>query len=258
MPTAAMRKRARPPSMRRRSLPSVFALVKARGNDPGVELDVLAQIELVGDVVQVPLGFGLPREMFLPVPFPKQLFRKGISVRVALRIESCARIAVPIQVPPTPPPSSYTRTVRPISRNLYNSNKPETPAPIMIASNRSTPASAAPEDCPSAMTAHRRPGPSRLGRSHDERPVSRRQRFGVQLLQRRHHLFREQAHALLRQFDRHRTVLEDEHDLVGAECIGEFRGTRDGLVRRAPRMALEKSHPKRRWVVAQRIRLRAV
>src|SRR5579885_1758049 len=96
MPTAAMRKRARPPSMRRRSLPSVFALVKARGNDPGVELDVLAQIELVGDVVQVPLGFGLPREMLLPVPFPKQLFRKGISVRVALRIESCARIAVPI------------------------------------------------------------------------------------------------------------------------------------------------------------------
>src|SRR5581483_607213 len=88
--------RARPPSVRRCDLPSIPALVEARGNDPGVELDVLAQIELVGDVVQVALGFGLPREMLLPVPFPKQLIRERISVRVALRIESCARITVPI------------------------------------------------------------------------------------------------------------------------------------------------------------------
>jgi hypothetical protein len=39
-----------------------------RGDDAGLELDVTAQIEPVGDVVEVTLGLGLAGEMLLPVP----------------------------------------------------------------------------------------------------------------------------------------------------------------------------------------------
>jgi len=35
-------------------------------------LDVAAQIELVGDIVEVALGLGLRREALVPVPFLQQ------------------------------------------------------------------------------------------------------------------------------------------------------------------------------------------
>ena len=38
----------------------------------GLELDVAPQIELVGDVVQIPFGFRLTGEVFLSAPFVQQ------------------------------------------------------------------------------------------------------------------------------------------------------------------------------------------
>ena len=67
-----------------------------RGGDAGLELDVAAQIELVGDVVQVTLGLGLAGEMLLPVPFVEQFLRERVAVGPAFGIEPGARVAVPV------------------------------------------------------------------------------------------------------------------------------------------------------------------
>jgi hypothetical protein len=58
-----------------------------RGSDAALELDVAAQIELVGDVVQVTLGLGLAGEMLLPVPLVKQFLRERVAVGPAFGIE---------------------------------------------------------------------------------------------------------------------------------------------------------------------------
>jgi hypothetical protein len=60
------------------------------------KLDVTAQVELVGDVVEIAFGLGLAGEVLGPVPFVEQLLGEGIAVGVALRIEARARIAVPV------------------------------------------------------------------------------------------------------------------------------------------------------------------
>jgi len=44
-----------------------------RGDDAALELDVAAQVELIGDVVEIALGLGLAREMLFPVPLVQQL-----------------------------------------------------------------------------------------------------------------------------------------------------------------------------------------
>ena len=67
-----------------------------RGGHAALELDVAAQVELVGDMVQIALGLGLAGEVLLPVPFVEQFLRKGIAVGPALGIEAGARIAVPV------------------------------------------------------------------------------------------------------------------------------------------------------------------
>src|SRR6185436_8726344 len=64
--------------------------------DPAIELHVLAQAELVGDVVEIAQVLGLAREFLLPVPFVQKLAREGVAVGVALRIEARAGIAVPV------------------------------------------------------------------------------------------------------------------------------------------------------------------
>src|SRR3954451_6450797 len=61
-----------------------------------VELHVLAQIELVGDVIKVAQVFGLAREALLPVPLVEQFPREGIAVGVALRVEAPAGITIPV------------------------------------------------------------------------------------------------------------------------------------------------------------------
>src|SRR4029450_2373925 len=63
------------------------------------ELDVAAQVKLVGDVIQIALGLGLGGEVFLPVPFLQQFLREGIAVGPAFGIEAGARVAVPVPGP---------------------------------------------------------------------------------------------------------------------------------------------------------------
>jgi hypothetical protein len=47
-----------------------------RGGHPAFELDVAAQLELVGDIVQIALRLPLCGEMLLPVPFVQQFLEK--------------------------------------------------------------------------------------------------------------------------------------------------------------------------------------
>src|SRR5215468_5817945 len=66
------------------------------GGHPAPELDVAAQVELVGDVIQIALSLGLRGKVFLPVPFLQQFLREGIAVGPAFGIEAGARVAVPV------------------------------------------------------------------------------------------------------------------------------------------------------------------
>ena len=56
-----------------RQAPAPRALVVMRRGDPAFELDVAAQIEFVGDVVEIAQRFRLARKVFGPVPFRQQL-----------------------------------------------------------------------------------------------------------------------------------------------------------------------------------------
>ena len=78
---------------------SRVCFVPVRGGHAGVEGDVAAQVELVGDEVQVFERLGLRREMLGPVPFVEQLLAERVAVGIALRIEPRAGIAVPVPGP---------------------------------------------------------------------------------------------------------------------------------------------------------------
>ena len=99
-PIAMMTKRlvsSRPSSIFRRH--RSCSLVEVRRFDLAVELHVFAQVELVGDVVQVAQVLRLAGEALLPVPLIQQFLGKRIAVGVALRVEAGARIAVPVPGP---------------------------------------------------------------------------------------------------------------------------------------------------------------
>ena len=76
--------------------PLVRGVIPVRGRDRAAELHVPAQVELVGDVVQVFQRVGLRGEMLLPVPFLHQFLGKRIAVGPAFGIEAGAGIAVPV------------------------------------------------------------------------------------------------------------------------------------------------------------------
>lgn len=67
-----------------------------RRQDRRVEADVAAQIEPIGDMVQVGQNLRLGGETFLPVPFLEQRLRERIAVRVAFGVEAGAGVAVPV------------------------------------------------------------------------------------------------------------------------------------------------------------------
>ena len=76
--------------------PLVGGVIPMCGRDCAAELNVAAQVELVGDMVQVSQRVRLGGEMLLPVPFLHQLLRERIAVGPAFGIEAGAGIAVPV------------------------------------------------------------------------------------------------------------------------------------------------------------------
>src|SRR6202040_1665017 len=78
------------------SIPEEEIWLSKRSGHAAVEPNVAPQVELVGDIIQIPLVFGLTREVLLPVPFLEQLLGKGIAVGPAFGIEAGAGIAVPV------------------------------------------------------------------------------------------------------------------------------------------------------------------
>ena len=76
--------------------PGVPVFLKGTDRDPRVEPYIPPQVELVGDIIQVTLVFGLTGVKLLPVPFLEQLLGEGIPIGVALRVEARAGIAVPV------------------------------------------------------------------------------------------------------------------------------------------------------------------
>src|SRR5215475_14807279 len=71
-------------------------LAPVGGGHAAPKLDVTAQVELVGDVVEIAQRLRLAREMLGPVPFVEQFLREGEAVGIALRIEARAGVAVPV------------------------------------------------------------------------------------------------------------------------------------------------------------------
>ena len=96
-PVAATRnRRARRRPVVRRHGPGARGLVVHRRGDAGAEPHVAPQVEPVDHVVEVALDLGLLGEVLLPLPFLEQLLREQVAVGVALRVEPCPGVAVPV------------------------------------------------------------------------------------------------------------------------------------------------------------------
>src|SRR6476469_4514474 len=83
-------------AIRQHDLPASCVLTIVSSGYASVELDVPAQVELVGDIVEVPLVVGLGRKVFAPIPLVEQLLGERIAVSPAFGIEAGARVAIPI------------------------------------------------------------------------------------------------------------------------------------------------------------------
>ena len=76
--------------------PALCRFVEMRASDCRVELDVLAQVEAVGDIVHPALDFRLAREFLAPAPALVEILGKQILVDIAFRVEARAGIPVPV------------------------------------------------------------------------------------------------------------------------------------------------------------------
>ena len=72
------------------------ALVEGSRRDAGVERDVPAQVETVGDMVGVGEYLGLRRVFLRPVPLLVEFFREREGILHALDVAARAGIAVPV------------------------------------------------------------------------------------------------------------------------------------------------------------------
>ena len=79
-----------------RQFPAGGLFIVDAGGHVGVEADVAAQVELVGNVVEVALVLGLSGIQFLPIPFLEQFLGEGIAVGIALGVEARSGVAVPV------------------------------------------------------------------------------------------------------------------------------------------------------------------
>ena len=75
--------------------PGARRLVVHGRRDRRVEPHVAAEVEAVDHMVEVALDLRLAGEVLLPLPVVEQLLREEVAVRVALGVESGARVAVP-------------------------------------------------------------------------------------------------------------------------------------------------------------------
>ena len=76
--------------------PLVGRLIEARARDPGIEDNVAAQIEAVGDMVGIAEDFGLGRVALFPDPGLLQGFRERVGVLQAFDIAARARVTIPV------------------------------------------------------------------------------------------------------------------------------------------------------------------
>ena len=96
-PTAVTRKRAVTMSSWSVRISQRFAASSKVAAVTRVEqLDVASKIEAIGDVVEVPLDFGLLRVPTRPLPLLRQLRGERVAVVVALGVAPRAGIAVPV------------------------------------------------------------------------------------------------------------------------------------------------------------------
>ena len=76
--------------------PAIGILVERCRRDAGIEHDLAAQVEAVGDVVGVSEDFRLRRILLRPVPFLVQFLREREGILQALDVASGAGIAIPV------------------------------------------------------------------------------------------------------------------------------------------------------------------
>src|SRR5690606_15010357 len=76
--------------------PAPTILFIGGGNHAALELDIASEIELVSRELAVAQGLRLAGKMLGPFPFLQQLLGEGVSVGVALGIETRAWISVPV------------------------------------------------------------------------------------------------------------------------------------------------------------------
>jgi hypothetical protein len=79
------------------NVPALGVLVPRRRRDAGLELDVAAQVEPVGDMVHVPQDLGLGRIALRPRPFLLELGRERVAV--VHRLDVAARTGIPVPPP---------------------------------------------------------------------------------------------------------------------------------------------------------------
>ncbi len=83
--------RAVAPAILQDDVPAARVLLVVRGGDAALELDVAAQVELVGDIIQIALGLGLRRRSAPPSPIPPAVPAKRSSRRSSSRNRSGRR-----------------------------------------------------------------------------------------------------------------------------------------------------------------------
>jgi hypothetical protein len=79
--------------------PAIGILVEGCRRDAGIEHDLAAQVEAVGDVVGISEDFRLRRILLRPVPFLVQLFGEREGILQALDVAAGAGIAIPVPGP---------------------------------------------------------------------------------------------------------------------------------------------------------------
>ncbi len=80
----------------RRHGPAIRVIVVDGREDAGSQADVAAQLETVGDVVQVAADLAVLGIALAPVPFFLKLLREGIGVVVAFGVAASPGVAVPV------------------------------------------------------------------------------------------------------------------------------------------------------------------